>query len=187
MDICYSDKDIKKLLDDDVKVVVYRDLKNYKDIENLLEPHGRAVILYETEDNFGHWCCVFYGPCDNAEEGKIYFFDSYGLPIDKQMNFVDKKFRIKNWDDFNHLSYLLKKTPIPVDYNQYQLQSFKPGVNSCGRWCVIRLIFDNTDTDTFNEIFKGDEEVQPDDIALAYTKKLENNEDFSDDDDDDDI
>ena len=166
MEKALSDKDIKNALEDDVRVIVYSDLYNFDNILDAIGPTQKLVILYETSDNFGHWCCVF------IEDDIIYFFDSYGCPIDDELEYISKKTRIRNGEDFRYLSYLLSQADNEIDYNDYQLQSLKPGVNTCGRWCVARLKNKHLDTEEFYELFMSDDSVSSDEIVLEYTKTL---------------
>lgn len=166
MDVCYSDSDIRTMLRGNVKIMTYKDLTNYPTIEKALEEFGRIALLYETKDNFGHWCCVFYGP-----KNRIYFFDPYGIRIDDQLLYIDPKFRMKNNQDFRYLSYLLKNTDKKIDYNDYSLQSEKEGVNTCGRWVVVRMMFNFLDSDEFAKLFSPDSNLSSDDLVLAYTKQ----------------
>lgn len=41
-----SSEDIKKLLNGKTKIILYPDLKKYKDIDSLLYPYNNVVILY---------------------------------------------------------------------------------------------------------------------------------------------
>lgn len=175
-----SDSDIKQILGDQSKVLIYKDLYNYNTIDELLEPEGAAVILYETNKTstghaFGHWCCVFNGKpvvVDGVITPCIYYFDSYGNMIDDVLHHVDPKFRIKNGEDFAYLSTLLGLCPYAVDYNDHQFQSDTENVNTCGRHCITRILHDDLDAEEYIDLFKSGDGVSSDELVTAYTNSL---------------
>jgi hypothetical protein len=175
-----SDVDIKNILGDQAKVLIYKDLYNYNTIEELLQPEGAAVILYETNktsggSSFGHWTCVFNGKpvlIEGVITPCIYYFDSYGNPIDDPLHSIDPKFRIKNKEDFMYLSTLLGLCPYEVDYNDYQFQNESEGVNTCGRHCITRILHDDLDAEEYIDLFKNEPGVSSDLLVTEYTNSL---------------
>lgn len=173
-EVLLSDADIRALLGGNVTVIRYQDLWNYKTIEELLDEHGCAVILYEQTDGLGHWVaiCELEGP----HEGTIAYFDSFGLPIDDPLAHIDPAFRVKNWEDYHYLSLLLANTPddIVIDYNDHQLQEHDS--NTCGRYAVVRCMYPTLSNDELAEFLTPDEEdgedLTPDDVVVAITNKL---------------
>jgi hypothetical protein len=163
MEIAYSDKDIKNKLNNKARVIKYSDLYNYKTIEDALGPYKTLVILYETSDNFGHWVCVY------LYNNILWFFDSYGLWPDDELTYIDPRFRIKNYEQFDYLSILLGISDYEVDYNNFQLQLEDEGINTCGRWCVARIINKDLTTDEFYEVFKNDEIGLSDEKIVDFT------------------
>jgi len=133
-----SDADIKKKLGKNTRIVTYPELKNYKSIDQLLEIDNRCIILIETKINAGHWCCLLkYGDV-------VEFFDSYGLPkIDDELSYVSLPTRKVLGEQKHLLSALLDECDEKVIHNIRDLQSWKAGVNTCGRWCVDRLLNQN--------------------------------------------
>jgi len=129
-----SDGDIRKVLGAKTRIITYPQLKNYNTIDQLLEVDNRCVILVETKVNSGHWVCVLkYG---NTCE----FWDSYGLPqIDSELHYVSLQERKSLGEMKPLLSALLDECPYQVVYNKTDLQSWKPNVNTCGRWVCLRL------------------------------------------------
>ncbi len=165
MEICYSNKDISDRCN--CIVLTYKDLLDYDDIDSMLGKHKAAVILYEQKENFGHWCCVF------LEDGVLYFFDPYGIFPDEQLKDIDDRYRIKSGQDYHYLSYLMAISPYEVDYNDYQLQDEHKGINTCGRWCVARILNRDLDAEQFAELFEpGDEKINPDLLVTEYTNSL---------------
>lgn len=134
-----SGRDILEAVDDKTKVILYSAIHQYRNIEQLLEPHDSCVILYETRPRFGHWVCVFL----NRDTGVLEFFDPYGKQIDSQLNHIPKKFRDMTYQNSPYLSRLMLNSPYRLTYNDKPLQKIKNGTNSCGRHVALRLVMRN--------------------------------------------
>lgn len=142
--------DIIDAFDGKVSVISYKDLANYKTIEDVLKPYGRTVILFEFKKNSGHWTCIFYvkkhGKIDHIE-----YFDSYGLTIGEPIKWVPYAFKkVSNQYQYIILG-LLEKSKYPVYFNQYKLQSHGDNIATCGRHCIVRMLNNNMDE---NEYYK---------------------------------
>jgi hypothetical protein len=132
-----SSDDISQLMDGKVKIISYSQLKQFKNIDELLEPFGKVVILYESKKNYGHWTCLFVNPVDNT----LNFFDSYGIFLDDELEHVPENYKKKSGYGYVPLlSILLYKSGYPVNYNHFKLQGRGNHINTCGKWCVLRLI-----------------------------------------------
>lgn len=148
-----SDSDIRLYLPG-VKILKYSELKNYNNITELL-PHDKsyAIILYLDSPSTGHWVAIMRYKKNN--KNYIEFFDSYGLPIDNQKSFVDKKTRQKLNVDRNYMKELMNqalKDGFTVVYNpiKYQNDDFND-INTCGRFVIYRILkmLDGMDGDQF--------------------------------------
>ena len=131
----FSDSDIKKYLGESCKIIKYGDLDNYSSLEELL-PNDTdfVVILLETKKNTGHWTALLR--YNNIFE----WFDSYGLGPDKELTFIPDIMR-RMFDEVEHeLTKMLNDTPLPVIYNDKDLQSHKDFVCTCGRWVCLRIL-----------------------------------------------
>lgn len=128
-----GDDDIKKVLPD-AKIIDYEQLKNYNSIDELL-PNDKdyVIILYEHEQNSGHWVCV------SKNNGKIEFFCSYGVAPDHQLKWVDYNTRKELGSDIPHLSHLFDSSPYEVIYNEVPYQSEDQSIATCGKYCVVRI------------------------------------------------
>lgn len=182
-----SGTDIKDALKNQVKVIPYPELADYHNLHDLLEPYGRVVILYEQQPNVGHWCCLFYGPpTDEYEHTEdetiyghpIYFFDPYGLKPDDEFDWIGGEIRKKLQEDRRYISQMLKRYPGPIDYNNHQLQSKKPGIATCGKWCVARLSLDRLDSDQFADLFAPEDGLSSDELVAGYYANLDGIEDM---------
>jgi len=139
MDKALSNEEIIDYLKD-VKIVPYSDIKNYHSINDLLAPFDKVVILYRTNHNFGHWCSIFR----DRGRNEIEFFDPYGIIIDDQLGYNDNKvFQREYGQNHYYLTRLLADAKEDISYNHHKLQKFGPNINTCGRWCILRLL--NTD------------------------------------------
>ena len=104
-DMPYSGQDIMDICDNETKVITYKDLLKFDNIDEALEPYGNIVILYEKKPNFGHWVCLI----KHEDQNKIEFYDPYGFGIDDQFKLiVDKNI---NGGDNMRLSKMLVDSP----------------------------------------------------------------------------
>lgn len=151
MAISLSDTDVLRLVENRAKVLVYSDLQKYDTLDEALGDHEAFYLLYESKENYGHWCCVF------KEGKKVYFFDPYGIFPDEQLEWISTHFKKISGQWFPRLTLLLYESPYEVHYNEHKFQREGAGVNSCGRWCALRLIFRDTDPKMFKRLFHGED------------------------------
>jgi hypothetical protein len=152
-----SNREVLNLVNNKANLLLYKDLHNFNNIDEVLGPHQACFLLYESKKNFGHWCCVF-----KIDNNTIEFFDPYGYFVDDELDFIPENFRKISNQDYPHLSYLLYKSPYMLSYNEHNFQELAKGVNTCGRWCALRMILRNYTLEEFQKIFNkinGDELV----------------------------
>lgn len=154
-----SDKDIRQIFKDQIKIIKYSEIKYYNDISELLAPYGRTMILIETSPNRGHWVCCFTGVQKQAN--KIFYFDSYGVIPDGQLKKIDKVTRHKLGEGLSDLVPLFHNYDIL--YNNHQLQSKIPGTATCGKWASCRMLLNNLNSDQFAKLFLN-KKIKPDNI-----------------------
>lgn len=163
MNYSLSNGDINKLLDGKCNIMSYDQLNNYNNIDSAMGKYGALVLLYQTKQNYGHWCCVFKRNNDTIE-----FFDPYGLFPDDELEFVPNNMRNVLGEDYPHLTWLLYNSGYKkIDYNSKQLQKFKEDVNTCGRHCVVRIMMRNLSIDEYIKFLGKD----PDKKVLELTEK----------------
>ena len=158
-----SGDDITNALNGKVKVILYSSLSKYKTMEELLGKYKKVVLLYQSSSNFGHWCCL-YEYC-----GTICFFDSYGIVPDDELNYMSKEMNKKLMQDCRWLTHLLYESCKTVQYNEYPLQQLGPEVNTCGRWCIIRLKYTDISIDNFHKLFTSFKDYKPDYLITLVT------------------
>ena len=148
-----SDKDILKLCDNQARLVTHDQIRNFRTVEDLLGPHGAAIILYATQvfpndDILGHWVTVFRSPDDDS---KIYYFDSYGKNVDNPLKYMTKN-AIKKFGKYPYLTDLLQNFEArggKVEVNKYKLQKQANDISTCGRLVGLRLQFRFQDNEEF--------------------------------------
>ena len=167
-----SNTDIKRKLGGQVRIMSYRDIYKYKDIDSMLGKYGAVALLYETKERYGHWVAIFKTFDPKSGEPIISFFDPYSIPVDHELDFIDDDFKIENNVVYPYLSELLYKSPYQIEYNEHKLQKFKPGINTCGRWVIARLLFRNLPLDEFNELFASDNYITSDELVTIFTENI---------------
>lgn len=130
------------------KIIKYSDLKNVKNIEDLL-PNNKSnvVILYEINGiNDGHWVAIMRYK-DHKRGDIIEFFDSIaddGSP-DSELKWISKSKNKMFGQSKPYLTNLLNKSVLPVIFNKLKFQSDgnkKDGylINTCGKHIVFRIL-----------------------------------------------
>ena len=111
MDKALSDKDIVRKLDGKVKILLYSDLKNYDNIDEVLNPYGKVAILYywKAKPYYGHWVGLL-----RTKRNTIEVFNSFGDFIDRNLDEIPENFRKENDEAERHLSHLLRKSDYDI-------------------------------------------------------------------------
>lgn len=164
----YTDE-IVKLCEGKVKILRYQDLKNAKNIDEVLKPWGSTIILVETKHNYGHWIALLKYKDKHSGKNIVEHFDSYGIIPDDELEFVPNEMKGELGADRRYLTSLLAKCPYKVIYNNVQLQKFDKGVSTCGRWCGLRVKFKDVPLDKFVSCFKNAKKLNPDEWVTALT------------------
>jgi len=135
-----SDADLEVYLPQ-AKIFMFRELKGYPTIQSILrKPRDYMILLYEHTPQNGHWVAVM------RYENTIEFFCPYGSspyspnsPLEwnspEQNAVVDAT--------HNYLEDLLNKAKTDgwdVIYNKMDFQEKRDNVNTCGAFCVWRVL-----------------------------------------------
>jgi hypothetical protein len=142
-----SNHEIKAFFNGDINLILYPDIKDIKNIQQLLGKYNRCVILYLTSQNYGHWCCIFL---DNNSE--LHFFDSYGIMPDCELKFIDNDERTELNQKVPYLSKLIIKSGYITNYNNYKFQKEDPNITSCGYHCIMRLCFSDLTDEQYKDL-----------------------------------
>lgn len=136
----------------DVPILLYSDVfpkfENSGDFGKYLNslPNKGIIILFRADVNFGHWVTVFLRNYDNKviDNNNLYVFDSLGLCApDKwadMMGGSKKKMRELGQEKTALITACLNAGFQNVYWNEYELQSPRPEIQTCGRHCVMRLL-----------------------------------------------
>lgn len=131
-----SDKDINDLLEPDTKIITYPAFGLMKSIDEAFDVLGRCVFLFLTKSHTsGHWICMF-----KRNNNTIEYFDSYGEKPEEQRKWLTQDMLEELDQSQPYLLNLLKKSGYKVYYNTYPFQSDRDAINTCGKWCLTRLI-----------------------------------------------
>lgn len=121
-------------------IVKYSELASYNNIKELL-PHNKSykILLIETKLNSGHWVCI------TRLNDVIEVFNSYGCkPSRDDFCYVPKltNLLLGQTEPFlnNLLNDAVKDKEFKVVYNKVKFQKSSRSINTCGRWCVLRII-----------------------------------------------
>lgn len=158
-----SDDDIRKILGDDISIITYPDLNKINDISQIFDKKGRCILLFLTSSpTAGHWCCLL-----NKKKG-IEFFDPYGDAPEKQKEGADPALLDQLGQRQPRLVELLKKSGRPVFYNTTAFQKDQGNINTCGRHCVVRLLYAPYSLEKYKKIIDSSG-LSPDDFVSGLT------------------
>jgi hypothetical protein len=143
-DIPLSNFDILKMLNGQAKIILYPNLHKYKSIDDILNPFGSCIILFEAKPKYGHWCALF-----KLDENTIEFFNPYGGYPDESLSHIDDIFRIISNQFYPYLSSLMYNSKYNLTYNEHQFQKKDMNIKTCGRHCVVRLILKDLSLDNY--------------------------------------
>ena len=132
-----SDDELKTILGNNLKIIMYPDLAKYSSIELLLpNPNDYCIILIvESETKFsisGHWCALL------KYDGNYEWFDPYGNDVDVDlMGWMGAKARATLHESKPYLTHLLTgRTHI---HNKVKYELLRKGVNTCGSHSSYRI------------------------------------------------
>lgn len=139
-----SEEDIINILNGNINVMKYSDLKKYESIFDVFYPHDGVIILYESSHGTGHWVLIY------VFNGIINFFDSYGFKYpNDEINYINPYFN----DRSNKMLLYDLIFQYPVYHNDINYQSINPAVKSCGLWCCARYILRDMSPEEFEKEF----------------------------------
>lgn len=148
-DIALSDKEVLQLINGKANLILYPNLHKYNTIDEILEPYGACILLFEAKPKYGHWCCIF-----KVNDNLIEFFNPYGGYPDDSLEYIPMRFRLVSNQYYPHLSWLMINSPYELSYNEYKFQKHGSDIKTCGRWCAVRLIFRYISLNDFYKMIK---------------------------------
>ena len=152
--------DVQRICFDRYPVIIYSDLPKYKSIDQVMGKNGGCILLFQNTRLTGHWCCLW-----KQSHNTVAFFDPYAFAPDSQLD-------LATYVRVPYLTHLLDRSGYRVDANTYELQKFTAKVNTCGRWCGIRLRFRHLSHREFYNLFTKNKHYTPDFWVSALTLLL---------------
>lgn len=158
--------------------IVYDQLQKYNSLSDLLpgspeDPNKDfQVILYVSARGqgsiSGHYCIIM-GRELQSSSPKFEFFDSYGLHMDEELNYVEHS--------EPYLSNLAMNSGLSlgdISYNPYRLQEMddqQPShTNVCGNYCILRLHLSDFSHEKFYKLLtENKKEFYPDVLVSMLT------------------
>jgi hypothetical protein len=163
-----SDSDLKDILGDNIKIIIYPNLNDVYDIEEIFDDMGRCMVLFLTEDQYtGHWLCL------HKEGDDIYYFDPYGEKIDADRKWLGKSKLQELHEEKPLLKDLLLRSGKKIYYNSYPFQEDREDINTCGRHCSTRLLYKHLDLDDYYDMIRKSN-LNPDQFVSNITYKILN-------------
>lgn len=161
--VALSNSDLSNLTDNKCKVISYTELLNYKTLDEALGPNGCFIVLYETGPSFGHWVAVI-----KVNKNLVEHFDPISTKPDKEFKFISDEYK-KN----PYLSHLMRESPYKLSYNEHKFQKNKPGINTCGRHCALRVLLKDLPLEKYKKILTN-KKYDSDFLVTVMTELLFN-------------
>lgn len=118
------------------RAIKFADIKNFETLDQLMTgDNGRIdpmlLIMYASEEYFGHWV----GLTIDQGRKRVNYFNSYGSNIDEAIDYIPRHYKVKSGQTYPDLLNLLyEQDKYQVHWNDVQLQSYDPKIQTCGRW-----------------------------------------------------
>ena len=159
-----SDDDIRKCLGS-TSIFPYPQLKSFQSINDAFDAKGRCMMLIlTTGPTEGHWVCMIKRP-DHIE-----YFDPYGHKPDAEKKVIPKE-RLEQLNEAeNTLTKLLLESGMPITYNTHPFQKLNGTMNTCGRHCIVRLLYQRLSLEEYDALIKRSK-LSPDDFVAGTTFK----------------
>lgn len=150
-----------KYLNPDAKLLKYTDLYKYRTIEEVFGNYKKVIILYLIQSNTsGHWTCLF------KNKKGINFFDSYGVPVDYEMELLSPAKRKRLNQEQDYLNNMLKHKRVIFNNITYQDRD----TATCGCFVSHRLYYSHLDNYQYLDLFFKSEQ-DPDDLVSVWCFK----------------
>lgn len=179
-----SDKEVKKLAGKDSKVVLYPEIQNYNNLDELFGNKNKVIILYLNEStptrNSGHWCGITRRFDKKKKKEIVEYLDSYGQEIDQPLEF-NNSFQNKELNqEHGYLSRLLydycngNDDDVELHYNELPMQKHDPDIATCGRHLGLRMWTYPCPLEQYQKLMKNMENsgFNLDEVVTLITDKL---------------
>jgi hypothetical protein len=165
-----SDDDIQSILaPHKTKIWNYPELATVSNVNELFDDLGRCVILFDTISPYsGHWTGII------KRENEIEFFDPYGIKYDEEKKWISKA-KLKAFHESEPLLTNLlnqgKQLGYKITWNTVKFQKDGEGINTCGRWTAVRLLFRDLSPKQFQRMIDASQ-LTPDEFVTQFTNEI---------------
>lgn len=125
------------------KFLTYDQLAPFKSFQQLFKGVKAIIVLLQPEQKNAPKSGHFITLLDHGTH--VEHFDSYGLSIDEEMKITDE----------HHMTNLFNSEKRPMVQNTKKLQRFKNDINTCGRWCVARILLKQMELEEFIKLIES--------------------------------
>ena len=162
--VSLSNDDLLVLTNNKVNILTYEELEDAKNIDEVLGINEAAIILYQTQSDYGHWVSLF-----KVNDTTLEFFDSLGWKVDQELKFSKYSLRVHKGEEVPHLSHLIEQSNYKLIQNTDKLQKNARDDSTCGRWSGLRIRLRDMPLKKFVELFTKTKEFEPDFWVSALT------------------
>lgn len=168
-----SNFDIEKVVPH-INIFTYPHLENVRHIDEVLDKHGRAIMLYLTDDTrTGHFLAIL------KHGNTIEVFDPYGVKPDEQGKFLGGKMNEGKSKYQTLLTDLIRESGYGMKYNKTRHQPVSEDISTCGRHAILRVLTSHLPLEEYNKRITKiarDTGVSVDDIATGMTAGITGDE-----------
>lgn len=159
-----SGEDLVRLVGN-IEVLMYPDLDEYRDLDDLFKKRDQVVVLFLTESkDFGHWLAMLL----HRHKNVIEVFDSYGMTVDSHRTWLSPS-KLKSLDQVApQMKDLINKSKYHAVYNDKCLQA--DGKNTCGRHVASRILHKDMLLPAYIQMIENSG-VDPDEFVTLLTYK----------------
>jgi len=147
-----SGSDLNRITEGKCNILAYSDLEKYQNIDDVLGQHGACIVLYQHDEGFGHWSCLF-----RIDSKTLYWFDPYAIQMDKEIEFSPFQIKRHHGKIVPHLTDLINNSKYKLIQNKTRYQRFKKDVNTCGRWVAHRILHRAMSEKSYTKLMLGNE------------------------------
>lgn len=143
-----------RLCGKNIQVVMYDKIIELSDLNQLFTDNNCVIIFYPYAqvDNvtMGHYTCLI----KDVNNHTYYYYDPLAYKPDEYKQFAPQRYDLYRENQNTLISLLLEQMEkgYNIDYNNFQHQSRKPTMATCGRHCAFRCVFSDLSNNDYNKL-----------------------------------
>lgn len=149
--------------------ILYSDLAKYSSLTSLLGKHNYAVILYQTSSKTtGHFVSISF----NSETNTIRFSDSYGFPMDSEIQYADFDKPLPRYLTLLVQKHMSNNPSCKFEFQSHDYQSKNSVISTCGRYSSLFSLFYKIPLNKIHQLFRDNQSAflsDPDNVATLLT------------------